>query len=203
MEKQITMSENCEQMYNTLLKGCGLTREDINKGNYDNAEELMYNSYGEGYSIEFYITSLINLMSSIDYKFIHCSTDVLAQLELYWGLPNEDCKELIPECDIDGTLQMVFGEEFDCDDTGNLVVFEVSTHSCPSYYIERIIFIEEGANTILFDAENGFNNIQVPLTEEQTALTEEQSNSTNNEDLETRVNNIEEKLDTLIKMLSK
>ena len=194
---KVKMSENCEQMYNTLLEGCGLTREDINKGNYDNAEELMYNSYGEGYSIEFYITSLIDLMSSIDYKFIHCSTDVLAQLELYWGLPNEDCKQLIPRCDISDNLQMVFGEEFDCDDTGNLVVFEVSTHSCPSYYIDRIIFIEKSGNTILFDTENGFN-MQV-----RTAPTQEQSNSTNNEDLETRVNNIEEKLDTLIKMLSK
>ena len=194
---KVKMSENCEQMYNTLLEGCGLTREDINKGNYDNAEELMYNSYGEGYSIEFYITSLIDLMSSIDYKFIHCSTDVLAQLELYWGLPNEDCKQLIPRCDISDNLQMVFGEEFDCDDTGNLVVFEVSTHSCPSYYIDRIIFIEKSGNTILFDTENGFN-MQV-----RTAPTQEQSNSTNNEDLETRVNNIEEKLDTLIKMISK
>ena len=195
MEKiKVKMSENCEQMYNTLLKGCGLTREDINKENYNSAEQLMYNSYDDYTSIEFYITSLIELMSSIDYKFIHCSTDVLAQLELYWGLPNEDCKQLIPRCDYE--LQMVFGEEFDCDDTGNLVVFEVSTHSCPSYYIERIIFIEEGVNTILFDIENGFNNIQVlPI--------QQQSNSTNNEDLETRVNNIEEKLDTLIKMISK
>lgn len=196
MEQVIKMSEKCEQMYNTLLKGCGLTRENINKMNFDNAEQLMYHNYDGRYSIECYIACLIDLMSSIDYKFIHCSTNVLPQLNVYWGLPNEECKQLIPPCDIDGTLQMVFGEEFDCDDTGNLVVFEVSEHECPSYYIDRITFIEKSGNTILFDEENGFNNILVLPAEEQ-------SNSTNNKDLETRVNNIEEKLDTLIKMLSK
>ena len=195
---KVKMSKNCERVYNTLLKGCGLTKEDINKVDFDNAEELMYNSYGEEYSIEFYITSLINLMSSIDYHFRHCSTDVLAQLEQYYALPNEECKQLIPKCDIPDYLQMVFGdeEEFQYEDTSKLVVFEVGTHDCPSYYIDRIIFIEEGANTILFDIDNGFNNIQVLPTQQQ-------SNSTNNEDLETRVNNIEEKLDTLIKMISK
>ena len=193
---KVKMSKNCEQMYNTLLKGCGLKLEDINKNCWDSAEQLMYHNYDEVFSIEFYITSLIDLMSSINYKFIHCSTNVLAQLNVYWGLPNEECKQLIPECDIDGTLQMVFGEEFDCDDTDNLVVFEVSEHECPSYYIDRITFIEKSGNTILFEENKGFNNIQVLPTEKQ-------SNSTNNEDLETRVNNIEEKLDTLIKMLSK
>ena len=206
---KVKMSEKCEQMYNTLLKGCGLTREDINKMNFDNAEELMYNSYDNStrvnFTIECYIECLIDLMSSIDYKFIHCSTDVLAQLNVYYALPNEECQQLIPKCDVCDNLQMVFGDEehFGYDDTANLLVFEVRTHACPSYYIERIIFIEKGANTILFDEENGFNNIQVLPTEEQTAPTQQQSNSTNNEDLETRVNNIEEKLDTLIKMLSK
>ena len=195
---KVKMSEKCEQMYNTLLQGCGITKEDINKIVHDSGIQLMYYSDGlddldAHFSIEFYITSLIDLMSSINYKFRHCSTDVLAQLNEYYTLPNKDCKRLIPKCDYE--LQMVFAEEFDCDDVDNLVVFEVSTHACPSYFIDRIIFIEEGANTILFDNENGFN-IQVMPTEEQ-------SNSTNNEDLETRVNNIEEKLDTLIKMISK
>ena len=55
---KVRMSENCEQMYNTLLKGCGITRKDINKGNYDSAEQLMYES-DDYFSIEFYITSLI------------------------------------------------------------------------------------------------------------------------------------------------
>ena len=45
MEKEkVKMSENCEQMYNTLLKGCGLTREDINKNCWDSAEQLMYHN---------------------------------------------------------------------------------------------------------------------------------------------------------------
>ena len=168
---KVKMSENCERMYDTLLKGCGITRKDINKIVHGSGIQLMYESadgLDDYFSIEFYITSLIDLMSSINYKFIHCSTNVLAQLNVYWGLPNEECKELIPECDIDGTLQMVFGEEFDCDDTGNLVVFEVSEHECPSYYIDRITFIEKSGNTVLFDEDNGFNmQVRTALTEEQ------------------------------------
>ena len=105
--------------------------------------------------------------------------------------------KLIPKCNIPDNLQMVFEDEedFHYDDKNNLVVFEVGTHDCPSYYIDRIIFIEKSGNTVLFDLGSGFNIEVLP--------TQEQSNSTNNEDLETRVNNIEEKLDTLIKMISK
>lgn len=197
---KVKMSENCEQMYNTLLKGCGLTREDINKIVHGSGIQLMYES-DDYFSIEFHLLPLINLMSSIDYEFIHCSTNVLAQLNEYWTLPNEECKELIPACDKTDELQMVFEDKNDAG-VEELVVFEVSIADIPTYFITRIIFIEKSGNTILFDNDNGFN-IQVPLTEEQTAPTQEQSNSTNNEDLETRVNNIEEKLDTLIKMLSK
>lgn len=195
---KVKMSEKCEQMYNTLLEGCGLTKEDINKVDLDSDGELMYHSYDENeFSIECYITELIELMSSINYIFRHCSTNVLAQLDEYYTLPNEDCKQLIPKCNIPDNLQMVFEDEedFHYDDKNNLVVFEVGTHDCPSYYIDRIIFIEKSGNTVLFDLGSGFNIEVLP--------TQQQSNSTNNEDLETRVNNIEEKLDTLIKMISK
>ena len=170
---KVKMSENCEQVFNALLKGCGITREDINKKNHVSAKELLYISGDNGIPIvQAHITDLIKIMSWLNYEFIHCSTDVLAQLDKSCDLPNEECKELIPASNKHGELQMVFGEiivtEYDeeideviSEQANQLVVFEVSTHSLDAtYFIKRITFIEQGANTILFDKNNGFN-IQV------------------------------------------
>ena len=191
---KVKMSENCEQVFNTLLKGCGLTREDLNETNFDNWDNyFMYTSEDFNVSLEFAISNLIELLSSINYELLYCDYGALCLIQNAYGLPNEQYSQFIE--------RNVFQIVFDCKDKhcDNMIVFEVdNTCSCATYFIERAIFIEETGNTILFEKNKGFIT-----TQEQTALTEEQSNSTNNKDLETRVNNIEEKLDTLIKMLSK
>ena len=196
---KLKMSENCEQMYNTLLKGCGLTREDINETYYDydcnDWTALQYTRHEDYISIGFYLMYLVDLMSSINYRFMYCGEQAfhVMLMDDYWDLANEECLQFVN----DNKFQMVFGI-LENAIFSPMVVFEVSTYDCPIYYIDRIIFMDNSGNTVLFENNKGFITTQA-----QTAPAEEQSNSTNNKDLETRVNNIEEKLDTLIKMISK
>ena len=194
---KVKMSKNCEQVFNTLLKGCELTREDINKTDYDygwsDCAVLEYTRNEDYISIECDMMSLINLMSSINYELLYCDYDALHLLERCYGLPNEQCAQFIG----DTKFQMIFYESN--SDSDKMVVFELNgEYDTLTYHIERAIFSDEDGNTVLFEENKGFIDTQVP-----TAPTQEQSNSTNNKDLETRVNNIEEKLDTLIKMISK
>ena len=192
---KVKMSENCEQMYNTLLKGCGLTREDINKTDYEKFATIRYNREYDICFIEFVIMNIMDVMSSIDYELIYCGEQAVELIDCSYLLPNEQCLEFMDN----NEFQIVFGifNDDDCK-VDKMVVFEVYSESRPSYFVKRIIFSDNSGNTVLFEENKGFID-----TQEQTAPTEEQSNSTNNKDLETRVNNIEEKLDTLIKMISK
>ena len=194
---KVKMSEKCEQMYNTLLEGCGLTKEDINKIPYISVgcTDLQYTKDEDSIVIEFYLLHLVDLMSSINYRFMYCGEQAfhVMLMDDYWDLANEECLQFVN----DNKFQMVFGI-LENAIFSPMVVFEVSTYDCPIYSIDRIIFMDNSGNTVLFEKNKGFIT-----TQEQTAPTEEQSNSTNNKDLETRVNNIEEKLDTLIKMISK
>ena len=151
----------------------------------------MYTSEDFNVSLEFAISNLIELMSSINYSLMYCDYDALGLIQNAYGLPNEQYSQFIG--------RNVFQIVFECNDKhcDNMIVFEVdNTCSCATYFIERAIFIEETGNTILFEKNKGF------ITPQEQTTPVQQSNTTTT-DLETRVNNIEEKLDTLIKMISK
>ena len=185
--------KDCKVVFDALLQGCGLTKEDINKTDYDygwsDCAVLEYTRNEDYISIECDMVSLINLMSSINYELLYCDYETLRIIENCWGLPNEQYRQFVN----DHMLQMIFHGKG--SDSNKLVVFELDG-DCDTltHHIERAIFSDKDGDTVLFEENKGFNTLFVQ--------TQEQSNTTTT-DLETRVNNIEEKLDTLIKMISK
>ena len=183
MEKQITMSEECKRVLDTIK------------------QELNFYDVEQPYPLYVPAVCIFDTMNAYNYELYDMGFFALEQYYSHPGDYMSDStkeKKYYKEKNDYGfdLFQILFTHKQQDEDFAILFIGEESSGDNVDWEIYKIIFIEKERDTVIFDKQVGF------ITEEQLATPMEESENNNTNDLENRVNTLEDKLDTIIKMLA-
>ena len=159
MEKQITMSEECKRVLDTIKQG----KENGDIVTYDG---MLFDNSEIDWQLEVFLPDLINLLNKIGYKFLDCAYFALRRSiegggALYWYDDTIDKYKLdIP--DGNENLQIIFtNSKPGCE---YLLLFNVDLFDCLGYRITQIVLFEQmeksenTIDTVLYEHKIGFIN---------------------------------------------